>query len=872
MTFAHPTADRLAAYGLGRLSDAESLQVEQHLADCDTCRTAIEATPDDPLARLVRQSLPKPTAAAASTRTAYQQLRFHAKGGLGEVSVARDEAVGREVAVKRLRPDVAADPARRRRFLREAVVTARLEHPGIAPVYGIGEDEHGEPCYAMRFVPGKTLLDAVRDLHAAGPVTAAGLRLLLARFTALCATVAYAHSRGVVHRDIKPANVAVGAFGETILLDWGLALEVRSVECGVRSEDEPPALDSAPRAPHSALTETGTVMGTPGYMAPEQGRGERVGPPADVYSLGATLRVILTGRGPAEPGPDAPVPALAAVADRATAADPTARYPDALALAADVELWLADEPVTAYPDPLAVRVRRFVRRHQTASAAAVVLLLASTVALGVGAALLGREQQKTADALGAESVQRAQAEAKEKETAAVLGFVDQRVFAAGRPKGRPGGLGRDVKLVEALKAAVPHVEAGFADQPLTAARLRLTLGTSFTYLGDSKSAEPLFASARQVYEAHHGPDHPDTLTAVSHLANAVRNQGRGAEALRLDEAVLAGRRAVLGPDHPDTLRALHSLANSYAAVGRDDDALRSDQLALVRRREVLGRSHPDTLASMNAVASSHAALDQNDAALKLREEALPLLKSVLGPDHPDTLIGMNNLANSYLTAGRPADALALWEQSVPLSRTVLGPDHPDTLTTTSNLARSYSAVGRRDDALRLHREVLDLRRTKLGADHPDTFITEYNIVAALLELGRGDEAVPLIDAVVRRAAGKPINPLLVQAILEKRARYFAGRRDVAGCRASAELWEERMPQTAAGMAEAAQIRAIAAGVPGNREDADRAMDWLRRAAAAGQTDLAKLTADKDFDALRDRADFRALLAETSRQTRIHPEN
>jgi serine/threonine protein kinase len=158
----------------------------------------------------------------------YQVLRPHAKGGLGEVSVALDRELQREVALKEIRPEYADDPNSRGRFLREAEVTGSLEHPGIVPVYGLGASPDGRPYYAMRFVQGQTLKDAIRHLHEERPDrdpegSARMLRGLLGRFVAVCNAVAYAHSRGVLHRDLKPANVMLGKFGETLIVDWGLA-------------------------------------------------------------------------------------------------------------------------------------------------------------------------------------------------------------------------------------------------------------------------------------------------------------------------------------------------------------------------------------------------------------------------------------------------------------------------------------------------------------------------------------------------------------------------------------------------------------------------------------------------------------------------
>jgi serine/threonine-protein kinase len=179
---------------------------------------------------------PYPTKASlagspTSSGQRYLILRPHARGGLGEVFVARDGELQREVALKEIHAEQADDPLARWRFVQEAEITGNLEHPGIVPVYGLGQHPDGRPYYAMRFIQGQTLKDAIRRLHEDRPdrdpeEQARTLRQLLGRFVAVCNAVAYAHSRGVLHRDLKPANVLLGKFGETLVVDWGLAKAV----------------------------------------------------------------------------------------------------------------------------------------------------------------------------------------------------------------------------------------------------------------------------------------------------------------------------------------------------------------------------------------------------------------------------------------------------------------------------------------------------------------------------------------------------------------------------------------------------------------------------------------------------------------------
>jgi serine/threonine protein kinase len=281
---------------------------------------------------------------------------FHRKGGMGRVFAADDRELSRRVAVKDIQPKHRDKDWYRRKFVFEAEVTGELEHPGIVPVYTLrrpaAADDH--PHYAMRFVEGETLAAAIKAFHAAGPTAgltgdqSVALRRLLARFLTVCQTIAYAHSRRIIHRDLKPDNIMLGPFGETLVVDWGLAKRLTSGET------------AAAEAPLAGAAAT-TGGGTPGYWSPEQadkdgpGHDERT----DVYGLGAVLYAVLTGRSPhpsgrhaAEPPrPRAASPWVDAVLDditaRALALAPADRYPSAADLAAAVERWMADQPAAA---------------------------------------------------------------------------------------------------------------------------------------------------------------------------------------------------------------------------------------------------------------------------------------------------------------------------------------------------------------------------------------------------------------------------------------------------------------------------------------------------------------------------------------------
>jgi WD40 repeat protein/tetratricopeptide (TPR) repeat protein/tRNA A-37 threonylcarbamoyl transferase component Bud32 len=417
-------AASLAALGSGTavrpgLEAVPDRDVQASVAQLGTARNA-----DDP--DRTTTYVGKATAEAGRFRI----LRLHDRGALGEVYVARDEELHREVALKQIQEQHADDSQRRARFLVEAEITGGLEHPGIVPVYGLGQYENGRPFYAMRFIRGDNLKHAIERFHEADRAPrdpgerALELRRLLGRFLDVCNAIAYAHSRGVLHRDLKPGNIMLGKFGETLVVDWGLAKLLGA------GRSAPPRLDGEQTFTPSSgsevkSTEMGTRVGTPAYMSPEQaaGRIAELGAASDVYSLGATLFCLLTGKPPlTERDPvelfrkleqgDYPAPRalnpqvdrrLDAICRKAMALRPEDRYATPRALADDIEHWLADEPVAAAPESWPARLARTIRRHRTwAQAAAAALVLVTMVA--VGAALVVNQARGLAERRRVEAV------------------------------------------------------------------------------------------------------------------------------------------------------------------------------------------------------------------------------------------------------------------------------------------------------------------------------------------------------------------------------------------------------------------------------------------------------------------------------------
>jgi tetratricopeptide (TPR) repeat protein/tRNA A-37 threonylcarbamoyl transferase component Bud32 len=421
----------------------------------------------------------------------YVVRQLHAQGGIGEVWLARDAEIGREVALKRLRKNREAAHGR---FLAEAQITGQLEHPGIVPVHDLGLDEEGRPFYVMTFIRGRTLRDAIDEYHAPGPADRepAEVRFsrLLETFVKVCQAVGYAHSRGVIHRDLKPENVMLGEYGETLVVDWGMAK--------VRNQPESPGgQDSVHLCYSGGSTETqaGLVIGSPAYMAPEmaEGRASDADERTDVYLLGSTLYHLLTGYLPrqglnasevvnlARTGPPPPprqvkadVPrGLDAICVKAMAHCPQDRYAGALELADDVRRFLAGAPVSAYREPLLARAWRWCKRHRRGLGRA----LAGAVVLGLallGAALV-RDAWSKQEALRRDAEERRRCDQARHDLADFRRLAEERQFYAAltTPAGEQPlhyDPGRGERAGQQALALASTLTEEMADLPLPAER------------------------------------------------------------------------------------------------------------------------------------------------------------------------------------------------------------------------------------------------------------------------------------------------------------------------------------------------------------------------------------------------------------------
>lgn len=408
------------------------------------------------------------------------------RGGMGAVYRARETRLDREVAIKLLAREAGADPEFAARFAREAQVTAKLDHPSIVPVYGVGYDALGRCYYSMRLVRGRELGEIFQLANAGREGW--NVARAVAVMVRVCQAVAFAHGKGVVHRDLKPSNIMVGELGEVYIMDWGLAkmagvtdlrdIRLRLESGGVSAQET--IVTSGTAGDSALMTMDGSVVGTPAYMPPEQAlsRVDEVDHLSDIYSLGAVLYELLAGHAPYSPkgskstpaevlstlstqpptrvqGENAKAPAeLVAVCEKAMARRREDRYPHALDLAEDLQAWLDGRVVGAHGTGALIVARKWIGRNRALAMASVVLTILGLLAVAVVQFVANRD---VTAALGSEQQAKTEALATLAESFAKAGFEAD----------KQGEFAKAALLFERASAVAPHESARLANRVRT---------------------------------------------------------------------------------------------------------------------------------------------------------------------------------------------------------------------------------------------------------------------------------------------------------------------------------------------------------------------------------------------------------------------
>jgi eukaryotic-like serine/threonine-protein kinase len=726
---------------------------------------------------------------ASSDGQRFRVLRPHARGGLGAVFVALDGELHREVALKQILDSHADDPVIRQRFVLEAEITGGLEHPGIVPVYGLGAFDDGRPYYAMRFIRGDNLKEAIASFHADEALKhhqgsrSLELRKLLRRFLDVCNAIDYAHSRGVLHRDIKPGNVIVGKHGETLVVDWGLAKPMGHAEVGSRT-DERTLLPSS--ASGSADTLPGSAIGTPAYMSPEQACGDlqALGRRSDVYSLGATLYSLLTGKAPFE-GSDVgtvlrevqkgvfPAPraldstidrALEAVCLKAMATKALDRYASCKALADEVECWMADEPVTAWSEPFLRRALRFGRRNRTLVAVGAATAIAAGVCMAIATIFLSAANASLARANAAERMSTLAAEEQR-----ARAEENSRVAEAQRSRAEENfRLARDAvdRYLRRVSDSKPLRDAG---QFALRKELMEEASRFYERFIQERAGDPALEA--------------DLSRARLKVASIEADVGDKPRAIELYLEGLKSLRAILAR-RPDDPGLICELTDALVAVGflkreRGDNAgAESTYLEAITNVEALVRRDPLDTKAGESQAMAHRALG-----LVLRARGryadgfVPMEKSHKFYERavtaePSNRRLTNSLASSYNNLSlferdldRPQKAVALLNRSIEIRRQLARLDPQDWSqfdllgTGLMNLATCQEMAGQFQDAEKSHNESIEIVR-KLTLEHPEVRTLAFALAQTLTDTGR------FLKGRGRRAEAKP---LMVEAVdIERR--------------------------------------------------------------------------------------------------------
>lgn len=740
-----------------------------------------------------RSAEPEPEAAAGcapgDVLGGHELVRLIGAGGMGQVWLARDTSLKRDVALKVIRPDRVSDRALEF-FAREARASGRVDHPGVVRVLSNGEDR-GISWIAMEYVHGSWTLREFLDETSRGEDVPEGYYRDVATFLARVAdALEAAHTRGVIHRDLKPQNVLIAPDDEPKVTDFGLA----------RITDE------------SLLSQTGDFAGTYAYMSPEQVAARRIGLDhrTDVFSLGVVMYEMLALRRPFEGDTAAQVghqivqkdpPELRSLRSRiprdlevicgkCLEKDRDRRYATMADLAADLRRHLASEPILARPPGTLRKLELWARRNPTKTVAGAVAVAAVGV-IGWFAVENGRlaearaEQARIAEASllhaeAAEVAERERAEQLERVTefqgnqlsaidpqamglslrdglrsrleglfdgqeggaervAAALSEYDQMVAGADFT-----GLALDSLREQVLEPTLQAIDQELMDVPLVRAQLLQSIAVTAKELGLLEFANTPQRTALELRREELGDGHRLTLESISSLGVLLEDRGEFDEADSYLREALAGRQQALGGEDVDTLASFASLGSLRRQQGLLDEAEEYLTGALEGYRRVAGNLDPSTLLSISHLGTLYLDQSRYEEAEPLLREAVEGNRQVLGVDCRETLDSIGNLGGLLFITGRRDEAEPLLRECLSGNRSLHGDQHPSTTTSINNLASFLGSQGKYEEAESLFIECLDAASSVRGRTHPEVLAILGNLGRVLEGQGKYDEAEPVV--------------------------------------------------------------------------------------------------------------------------------